>query len=75
MSENYVKNPLKEAITKIKWSVFAPGIIIFAVAAIIGLIDNTALTNNSQAFFNWSLETFGWLYQLYLWSVFFWRSS
>ena len=47
----------------IRWSVFAPGIVVFAIAATVGIVDNAALTKGAQAFFQWSLETFGWLYQ------------
>ena len=48
---------------KIRWDVFTPGIIVFAITAIMGIASNEALTSYSQDFFRWSLETFGWLYQ------------
>lgn len=48
----------------IRWSVFIPGFVIFAIAAIVGVTNNKALTEASQQFFNWSLDNFGWLYQL-----------
>ncbi len=47
----------------IRMDVFVPGIILFAIAAIIGVVNNEALTSASMAFFYWSLDTFGWLYQ------------
>lgn len=47
----------------IRWDVFVPGIVLFAIAAIVGITNNQALTKASMAFFNWSLESFGWLYQ------------
>lgn len=58
-------NPPKKGDYKdnIRWDVFVPGIILFAIAAIIGVTNNQALTSASMAFFNWSLDTFGWLYQ------------
>lgn len=50
----------------IRWGVFAPALTIFVLAAIIGLTNNEALIKYSKAFFDWSLESFGWLYQ---WTV------
>ncbi|MGP1348197.1 MAG: BCCT family transporter [Stomatobaculum sp.] len=57
--------PKKASLGKedIRWDVFIPGIILFAIAAIVGVTNNQALTSASMAFFNWSLESFGWLYQ------------
>ena len=63
MTEKMAKKPLEQAKADIRWSVFAPGIIVFAVAAVVGVVDNESLTSVSQSFFNWSLDTFGWLYQ------------
>lgn len=47
----------------IRMDVFIPGIIVFAIAAIVGVVKNEALTTGAMAFFYWSLDTFGWLYQ------------
>ncbi len=47
----------------IRWEVFVPSFILVAIAAIIGIVNNQALTETSNKFFAWSLESFGWLYQ------------
>lgn len=51
-----------------KWElrkeVFYPAIVIIGGAALIGILNNKALTTMTQAFFEWSLQTFGWLYQI-----------
>ena len=60
-SENESNKILKK--NDIRWDVFIPGIILFGIAAIVGITNNKALTASSQAFFNWSLDSFGWLYQ------------
>ena len=60
MSEE-TKSPRK---ADIRWSVFTPAIIIFLIAAVIGIVDNEALTKVCKDFFGWSLESFGWLYQI-----------
>lgn len=57
------KTQKKFSLSDVRMDVFIPGIIVFAIAAIVGLVNNEALTTGSMAFFNWSLETFGWLYQ------------
>lgn len=49
---------------EMRWEVFAPAFALTMLAAIIGLVNNKALTDISQKFFVWSLETFGWLYQI-----------
>ncbi|WBW50001.1 BCCT family transporter [Peptoniphilus equinus] len=48
----------------IRWEVFIPGFVLVLIAAIVGLVNNEALSTVSNKFFNWSLESFGWLYQL-----------
>lgn len=53
----------------IRWDVFIPAIIVIGAAAIFGIINNEALRNYSKDFFNWSLDSFGWLYQLALMAV------
>ncbi|MFB0972676.1 MAG: BCCT family transporter [Neofamilia sp.] len=42
---------------------FIPAFSIIFIAAVIGIVNNEALTTVSNNFFNWSLDTFGWLYQ------------
>ncbi|MCL1991911.1 MAG: BCCT family transporter [Spirochaetes bacterium] len=46
----------------IRWEVMVPGLVVFGTAAIAALINAQALAEASRNFFNWSLETFGWLY-------------
>lgn len=48
----------------IRWEVFIPAYIVVALAAIVGIVDKNALTKASNLFFFWSLDSFGWLYQL-----------
>jgi choline-glycine betaine transporter len=62
------KNSGKGLLDGVRKDVFIPGIILFGMAAIIGIVNNKALTQSSQAFFVWSLESFGWLYQYVLMS-------
>lgn len=49
---------------EIRWGVFLPAFIFIAGAAIVGIVNNTALANGAWAFFDWSLQSFGWLYQI-----------
>lgn len=63
MSSNQQNQSFEETKKNIRWDVFIPGIILFGIAAIIGVVNNAALTGASQKFFFWSLDTFGWLYQ------------
>ena len=53
----------KDTSQNIRWEVFIPGFIVFAIAALVGIVSNEALTKSSMSFFYWSLDTFGWLYQ------------
>lgn len=57
------KVPKQSGLSGVRKDVFIPGIILFAIAALVGIFNNTALTTASNQFFNWSLDTFGWLYQ------------
>lgn len=49
---------------EIRWPVFIPGFILILSAAIIGIINNAALSAISNRIFQWSLNNFGWLYQI-----------
>ena len=60
--ENQSFDQLKLDKKNIRWEVLVPGILIFGIAAIVGLVNNEWLTTASAAFFNWSLDTFGWMY-------------
>ncbi|NLD04899.1 MAG: BCCT transporter [Synergistaceae bacterium] len=48
----------------IRWEVFIPAFLVVAIAAIVGIVDKAALTKASNLFFFWSLDSFGWLYQI-----------
>lgn len=47
----------------IRWEVFIPAYLVIAACAVVGLSNAEALTKAVMAFFFWSLDTFGWLYQ------------
>lgn len=47
----------------VRWGVFVPMFIIMGAAVLIGLINNDLLISISRDFFDWSLNSFGWLYQ------------
>ena len=55
---------------EIRWSVFIPAFSFVLIAAIIGIVNNEALTSMSNTFFAWSLESFGWLDQITVMAVF-----
>lgn len=48
----------------IRWEVFIPAYLVIGGAAVLGIVNKDALTKNVMAFFFWSLQTFGWLFQL-----------
>lgn len=48
----------------LKKSVFIPSIVFAGGAALLGILNNKALTTAADAFFQWSLQSFGWLYQI-----------
>ncbi|MGL5621234.1 BCCT family transporter, partial [Cetobacterium sp.] len=48
----------------IRWGVFIPGILFMGVAVILGIFNSNLLSSIATNFFNWSLDNFGWLYQL-----------
>ncbi len=48
----------------IRWEVFIPAYLVVAVAAIVGIVNKDMLTKASNMFFFWSLDSFGWLYQI-----------
>lgn len=54
----------KSLFQRIRWDVFIPSFIVIAGAAIMGLLNNDKLASWSNLFFSWSLDSFGWLYQL-----------
>ncbi|WP_010258575.1 BCCT family transporter [Treponema primitia] len=61
MSNREKPEGLKKAI---RWEVFIPAYIVIGGAALLGIFNKDALTQGSNKFFFWSLDTFGWLYQI-----------
>ncbi len=61
MSKTQEKKSLKDAI---RWEVFIPAYLVIGGAAVLGIVNKDALIKNVMAFFFWSLDTFGWLFQL-----------
>lgn len=58
-------NKSEEKLNKnIRWSVFIPSFIFMLVFAIYGIINSDGFTSYANSFFDWSLDSFGWLYQL-----------
>lgn len=58
-------NDEKSTNTKsVRMSVFLPAFIVVGGAAILGIFNNEMLTSVTNALFSWSLEKFGWLYQI-----------
>lgn len=49
---------------KLKTEVFWPTVIVAGGAAILGIVNNEFLIKVTGSFFTWSLESFGWLYQI-----------
>ena len=49
---------------QVRMSVFIPAFAIVGGAAIVGLVNNAWLTQATKTMFEWSLRTFGWLYQV-----------
>ena len=48
----------------IRMGVFLPAVIFVGAAALLGIFNNQALADTAWAFFHWSLDSFGWLYQI-----------
>ncbi|MDR2486273.1 MAG: BCCT family transporter [Treponema sp.] len=48
----------------VRWEVFIPAYIVVGSAALLGIFNKDVLTKGSNAFFNWSLDNFGWLFQI-----------
>lgn len=49
---------------EIRWEVFTPAYLFIGGAAILGIVNKDALTKTVNEFFFWSLQNFGWLFQL-----------
>ncbi len=48
---------------EVRWGVFIPMFIFIFTAVMVGIFKNELLLEWSKAFFNWSLDSFGWMYQ------------
>lgn len=49
---------------RIRMSVFLPAVLFVGAAALFGIFNNQGLADTAWAFFHWSLDSFGWLYQI-----------
>lgn len=49
---------------ELRMGVFLPAFIFVGAAALLGIFNNKALADTAWAFFHWSLDSFGWLYQI-----------
>ena len=58
------KKSAPEVKNGIRWEVFLPAYLVIAAAAAVGIFNKEALTKASNMFFFWSLDSFGWLFQL-----------
>ena len=45
---------------RMRWPVFIPAFLFVLLVAIIGVVSNQTLSDVSNKFFVWSLESFGW---------------
>ena len=48
----------------IRWDVFIPCFVVIGGAALLGIVNNSWLASVTYTMFDWSLSTFGWLYQI-----------
>lgn len=64
MSEGQRNNAVNDGKKAIRWEVFLPAYLVVGGSAVLGLLNKDALTKGANAFFFWSLDTFGWLYQI-----------
>ena len=55
---------LKMTKENVRWEVFLPGLAIFGAAAIMALANRQWMAQTFRTIFNWTLETFGWLYAI-----------
>lgn len=62
---SYKEKMKPETNTKpIRWNVFIPCFLVIGGSALLGVVNNEWLTAVASAVFGWSLNTFGWLYQM-----------
>lgn len=61
---NAARVPEENVGRRIRWSVFIPAYFVVGGAALLGLLSKEALTKGANEFFFWSLDSFGWLYQI-----------
>ena len=48
----------------VRWGVFIPMFLLVSSTAILGIFHSEDLISLTKLFFNWSLQNFGWLYQI-----------
>ena len=60
----HTERNMKQENKPIRWNVFIPCFVVIGGAALLGIVNNAWLTNVTYAMFDWSLSTFGWLYQI-----------
>lgn len=58
------KNVKQTLWQRMRWDVFIPSFLLVSGAAVMGLLNNEKLASWSKLFFSWSLDSFGWLYQI-----------
>ena len=61
MGNEKSQSEMKKAI---RWEVFMPAFLVIGIAAIVGVINQEMLTKASGVIFEWTLNNFGWLYQI-----------
>lgn len=64
MAKEIQKESVSDVKKRIRWEVFIPAYLVVAAAAVIGMVNKDLLTKSCNQFFFWSLDTFGWLFQL-----------
>ena len=60
----HTERNMKHENKPIRWNVFIPCFVVIGGAALLGIVNNAWLTEVTYAMFDWSLSTFGWLYQI-----------
>ena len=48
----------------VRWGVFIPMFLLVSSTVILGIFHSEDLISLTKLFFNWSLQNFGWLYQI-----------
>ena len=64
MNEGQRNSTANDGKKAIRWEVFLPAYLVVGGSAVLGILNKDALKDGANAFFFWSLDTFGWLYQI-----------